>query len=268
MTSSFSDARHINTTAFHVVTLRCACLHVHTIFSLINHFLKHSVLFRKPVYKYTYKNVSYRKKDKNLSVISYLQNISPPLLIKNIILEVFPVDLLRLLNLLWSHYFSWRAGSRWGIKEEAGDSTDKEVGETNTAALVCFSTVHHDNQVWSCWEGIFVWKTCDTNYILVSFQVWLVSSSWKLWNTAYHRWERISKGILWFIRKCKTKVWEIKKKCYMCVQSFLSIFIKSWSVSGASCFLLFLDFILSYFNVTLFQLCIIGLNSLNGEVFL
>lgn len=211
MTSSFSDARHINTTAFHVVTLRCACLHVHTIFSLINHFLKHSVLFRKPVYKYTYKNVSYRKKDKNLSVISYLQNISPPLLIKNIILEVFPVDLLRLLNLLWSHYFSWRAGSRWGIKEEAADSTDKEVGETNTAALVCFSTVHHDNQVWSCWEGIFVWKTCDTNYILVSFQVWLVSSSWKLWNTAYHRWERISKGILWFIRKCKTKVWEIKK---------------------------------------------------------
>lgn len=147
VTSSFSDARHINTTAFHVVTLRCACLHVHTIFSLINHFLKHSVLFRKPVYKYTYKNVSYRKKDKNLSVISYLQNISPPLLIKNIILEVFPVDLLRLLNLLWSHYFSWRAGSRWGIKEEAGDSTDKEVGETNTAALVCFSTVHHDNQV-------------------------------------------------------------------------------------------------------------------------
>lgn len=54
----------------------------------------------------------------------------------------------------------------------------------------------------------------------------------------------------------------------MCVQSSLSWFIKPWGVSGASCFLWFLDFILSYFNVTLFQQCISGLKSLNGEGFL
>ena len=41
-----------------------------------------------------------------LSAVSYLQNVSPPFLIENIILEVFSVYLLRLLDLLWSHYLS------------------------------------------------------------------------------------------------------------------------------------------------------------------
>lgn len=69
---------------------------------------------------------------------SYLQNVIPPLLIENIILEVFPVYLLRLLDLLWSHYLSWRGGGR---REEEGEGRRKQkhkevqkemLGETHT----------------------------------------------------------------------------------------------------------------------------------------
>lgn len=47
-----------------------------------------------------------------LSAVGYLQNVIPSLLVENIILEVFPVHLLRLLDLRRSHYLSWRGESR------------------------------------------------------------------------------------------------------------------------------------------------------------
>lgn len=81
------------------------------------------------------------------SVFSYLQNVRPPLLIENIVLEVFSVYLLRLLDLFWGHYLSWRGGGR--KKEEAQEGSGRD-GETHTdreKALECYSTVHCCNSI-------------------------------------------------------------------------------------------------------------------------
>lgn len=79
-------------------------------------------------HEYAYKKMHKKKKKISaVSVFSYLQNVSPPLLVENIILEVFSVDLLRLLDLLWGHYFSWR-----GRKDEAQEGSGRYVGETHT----------------------------------------------------------------------------------------------------------------------------------------
>lgn len=81
---------------------------------------------------------------------SYLQNISPALLIENIILEVFSVYLLRLLDLLWSHYLSWRGTRRRRRKRgrrEDSEARRKQKKNDKEDALECYTTVRCCNWI-------------------------------------------------------------------------------------------------------------------------
>ncbi len=98
-----------------------------------------------------------------LSEIHYLQNVIPPLLVENIILEVFSVYLLRLLDLLWSHHLSWRGGGRKEMLEEYTPIERRHWNATLLSAVVIKLEASRARR-----QGVFV--QTHTNHSLVSFK--------------------------------------------------------------------------------------------------
>lgn len=102
-----------------------------------------------------------------LSAVAYLQNVIPPLLVENIILEVFSVYLLCLLDLLWSHYLSWSGEEEGGGKEMLREiPTGKERRHWN--AILLSTAVIKLEASCARRQGVFV--QTHTSHFLVSFK--------------------------------------------------------------------------------------------------